>query len=79
MRPFYGKEIDPGSEQECIEKILSKYRHEPVSEELKKKIHNELAAAKARGVISIPFKVVMQKDSTGKHPDYIEVILETKV
>jgi predicted metal-dependent hydrolase len=79
MKAFYGKEIDPASEQELIEKILAKYRHLTVSEELKKNIHSELAAAKSRGEISIPFKVVMRKDSSGKHRDYIEVILDTKV
>jgi len=79
MRPFYGKEIDPGSEQEFIEKILAKYRNQLASEELKKSIHSELTAAKEKGDISIPFKVVMRKDTSGKHHDYIEVILDTKV
>jgi hypothetical protein len=79
MRAFYGKEIDPESEQKIIEKILSKYRHRAVSEELKKTIYSELSAAKERGEITIPFKVVMRKDLSGKHRDYVEVILDTKV
>jgi hypothetical protein len=79
MRAFYGKEIDPGVEQKIIEKILSKYRQSPVSEELKKTIYGELTAAKQRGDITIPFKVVMRKDASGKHREYIEVILDTKV
>lgn len=79
MRAFYGKEIDPGLEHEVIEKILSKYRHMPVSEDLKKMIYNELLSAKEQGIIAIPFKVVMRKDISGKHHSYIEVILDTKV
>ena len=79
MKAFYGKEIDPGLEQDIIERILSQYRRLPVSEELKKTIHSELTAAKERGDIMIPFKVVMRKDGSGKHRDYIEVILDTKV
>lgn len=79
MKAFYGKEIDSDTEQQKIEKILSKYRHMPVSEELKKLIYDELSAAKQRGDILIPFKVVMRKDLSGKHRDCIEVILETKV
>lgn len=79
MKPFYGKEIDPETEQKVIEKILSKYRHMAVSEELKKTIYGELASAKQRGDITIPFKVVLRKEPTGKHRSYIEVILDTKV
>ncbi len=79
MCPFYGKEIDPDREQAIIQKILSQYRRTPVSEELKKKIHDELSAAKEKGVITIPFKVVMRGDQTGIRLPYIEVILDTKV
>ncbi len=64
-------------EQATIERILAKYRLEPVSEELKKTIYNDLVAAKADGKISIPFKVVMRKADAQR--DYIEVVLDTKV
>ena len=79
MEAFYGKQIDPTTEQETIEKILSKYRKMPVTDELKKSIYNELCTAKASGVITIPFKIVMRKDPHRKGRDYIEVILDTKV
>lgn len=78
MEPFYGKEINCSEEQLRIQKILSKYRSQPVSEELKKTIYNELSGAKERGEISIPFKVVM-RHSDSHHRPYIEVILDTKV
>ncbi len=79
MEHFYGKEIDRNHEQLLIEKMLSKYRFEPVSEELKKIIHKELAAAKERGEITIPFKVVMHSSNSPTHQAYIEVILDSKV
>lgn len=79
VEPFYGEIIDPEEEQEQIDKILFKYKSEPASEDLKKKIYNELAAAKAAGIISIPFKIVMRKASTPAQVDLIEVILDTKV
>ena len=79
MKPFYGKEIDPAREQALIEKILSKYRHMPFSDDLKKTLYDELSSAKERGDITIPFKIVMRKDSSRAHRAYIEVILDTKV
>ena len=79
MDPFYGREIDPSQQKEEIKKILSKYIQEPVSDDLKRKIYNELIDAKARGKITIPFKVVMRKTPGNVHRDYIEVILDTKV
>lgn len=79
MEPFYGKEIHPGEQQNIVNKILSKYSRETVSDELKKKIHDELTAAKWEGIITIPFKVSIRKDVTGIHRDFIEVILDTKV
>lgn len=79
MKPFYGKEIDPASEKQVIEKILSKYRCEPVSADLKKRIYNELSQAKETGLITIPFKIVFHEGTESFRPPCIEVILETKV
>jgi len=78
MRPFYGKEIIPDQQQVKIQKILSKFKHLPVSSELKKLIYDELTDAKVRGEITIPFKVVMHDLKSGRR-SYIEIILETKV
>ncbi len=77
--PFYGVEILPDQEQAYIRKILLKYRNEPVTDELKAKIWDELQMEKYDGRIKIPFKVVMKKDFFRKFPDTIEVILDTKV
>lgn len=79
MHFFYGKAIDPETEKKKIESILSKYRYETASEELKKTIHKELIHAKTKGEISIPFKVVLRKSPSEAHRGYIEVILDTKV
>lgn len=77
--PFYDKIIFRGQEQSYINKLLEKYRNEPVTEELKKKIWDELQMEKHLGRITIPFKIVLRKDSYGKYPSYIEVILDSKV
>ncbi len=77
--PFYGKEILADREQALINTMLKKYRHEPVNEELKKKIWDDLQQAKFLGTLTIPFKVVIRRDQTGKFPSYVEVILDTKV
>ncbi len=77
--PFYGTVIYRGREEEYIKNILKKYRHEPATEELKKKIWEELQMAKYEGLVTIPFKVVLRRDSSGKFPDYVEIILDTKV
>lgn len=77
--PFYGKEILAQQEQDLIKKMLKKYRYETVDEGLKKKIWDDLQQAKYLGQISIPFKVVLRRDQTGKFPSYIDVILDTKV
>lgn len=77
--PFYGIEIIRRKEQEYIQTLLKKYRSEPATEELKGKIWDELQMEKYNGSITIPFKVVLRKDSQKKYPDYIEVILDTKV
>lgn len=77
--PFYGDDILRGKEQEYIYSLLRKYKHETPSEELKKKIWDELQMEKYHGRLKIPFKVVLRRDSTHKFPDVIEVILDTKV
>lgn len=77
--PFYGHEIIRRKEQEYIRKLLSKYQHEPVSDELKKKVWDELQMEKHYGRVTIPFKLAMRRDPYGKFPDCIEVILDTKV
>ena len=76
---FYGYDIIRNQQQEYIQKLLKKYRKEPVSEELKKKIWDELQLEKHLGRITIPFKITTRRDPYGKFPDYIEIILDTKV
>ncbi|HEY4831447.1 MAG TPA: hypothetical protein VIH61_02695 [Waddliaceae bacterium] len=78
-RPFYGENIVSRKEQSYIQNLLKKYRSEPVTDELKKKIWNELQTEKHLGRIKIPFKIVIRKDPNRTFPDYIEVILDTKV
>jgi hypothetical protein len=76
--PFFGKEIYPDKEKKEIEKILFKYRSESVSEDLKKRIYDDLTIAKEKGIINIPFKVVLRKSKFSRR-SYIEILLETKV
>lgn len=77
--PFYGVAVICRSEKEKIRKILAPFKQEPVSEALKKRIWDALQAAKQRGEILSPFKVVSRRDSSRAFPEYIEVILDTKV
>ncbi len=77
--PFYGKEILATREQEFIKQMLKKYQHEKVDEDLKKKIWDDLQQAKFLGKVTIPFKVVLRRDQSGKFPSFVEVILDTKV
>ena len=77
--PFYGKEIIRRTEQKYIHHLLRKYKNDPVNEELQSKIWNELQMEKYLGRLSIPFKVVIRKDINRQYPDYIEIILDTKV
>lgn len=77
--PFYGKVIIRRKEEEYIKALLQKYRHEPVNDELKKKVWDELQMEKHYGRITIPFKLAVRMDPTGKFPDLLEVILDTKV
>ncbi len=77
--PFYGYDILRQKQQKYIEKLLKKYRGKAVTEELKKQIWDELQMEKHFGRVTIPFKVTLRRDSYGKFPDYVEVILDTKV
>jgi hypothetical protein len=77
--PFYGKEIFADREQEKVKALLAKFKGLPVDEELKAKIWDELQMQKSLGTISIPFKVAMRRDATGKFPPCIEVILDSKL
>jgi len=77
--PFYGIEIIRQKEHDFIQKLLKKYRHAEPNEELKAKIWEELQMEKYKGNLTIPFKIVLRHDSQKKFPDYIEVILDTKV
>jgi hypothetical protein len=77
--PFYGEEIVRDNQQAHINNLLKKYENEPVNEDLKKKIWDDLQMEKYYGRITIPFKVILKRDINGLYPDYIEVILDTKV
>lgn len=77
--PFYDKYIFRQREQEFIKKVLKKYENEEVNDDLKKKVWDELSQLKYDGQITIPFKLALRRDATGKFPPYLEVILDTKV
>lgn len=77
--PFYGINILRHREQKYIQSILKKYEHKKGNEELQKLIYDELQKEKYLGKVTIPFKVVLRKDPSGKYPPYVEVILDTKV
>lgn len=77
--PFYGYEILRDPQQEYIKDILKKYEKEPLNDELKQKVWDELMQEKHLGNITIPFKLAIRRDATGKFPPFLEVILDTKV
>lgn len=77
--PFYGHVIIRRKEEEYIKSLMQKYKHDPVNEELKKKVWDELQMEKHYGRITIPFKLAIRMDPYGKFPDLLEVILDTKV
>ena len=77
--PFYGIDIIRRDQQAYINNILKKYRNEPPTEELEKKIWEDLQLEKHLGNVTIPFKITTRRDPEGKFPDVIEVILDTKV
>lgn len=77
--PFYGHDIYRDREEAYVKNLLSKYKNDRVTEELKQKIWDELQIAKHEGKVTIPFKVVMRRDIYGKYPEHVEIILDTKV
>jgi len=77
--PFYGHVIIRREQEAYIKTLLKKYQNEPVSDELKKKVWDELQMEKHLGRITIPFKLAVRRDPYGKFPNIIEVILDTKV
>lgn len=77
--PFYGQEILRKDQQAYINSLLKKYEQETANEELKRKIWEELQMEKYHGRVTIPFKVTLRRDSSGLFPNYVEVILDTKV
>jgi len=77
--PFYGYDILRDEQQALVNRLLAKYKGREVTDELKKEIWDELQWQKHLGNITIPFKVVMRRDPTGKYPEFVEVILDTKV
>jgi hypothetical protein len=77
--PFYGMHIIKRTQKEYIEKLMEKYKNDSVNDELKKKVWDELQMEKYHGRITIPFKIAVRLDPTGKFPDYIEIILDTKL
>jgi hypothetical protein len=77
--PFYGHDIVRENQQAYINNLLKKYKNDPVNEELKKKIWDDLQMEKYNGRVTIPFKVILHRDVNGLFPEYIEVVLDTKV
>ena len=79
MKDFYGRPIHKDLEQEKVRRLLKKYDDLSVTEELQKRIWDELTTAKEKGEIAIPFKVVLRRGTAGHYPDTIEVILDSKL
>ncbi len=76
---FYGKAILAHQEQEYIQTLIKRFKGLSATEELRAQVHDLLAEETAKGNLSIPFKVILRKDSSGKFPPSIEVILDTKL
>jgi hypothetical protein len=76
---FYDKEIVRQKQHEYIQALLEKYKNDPVTDELKQKIYDELCEERFKGNISIPFQIIVKRDNSGIHHDYIEVLLDTRV
>lgn len=77
--PFYGYEIIRRAQDAYIKNLLKKYQGLPVNDALKQQIWDELQMEKYHGRVTIPFKIATRLDPSGKFPEYIEVILDTKV
>lgn len=76
---FYEKEIVREEQQTYINSILEKYKNEAVTDELKQRIYDDLCRERYLGNITIPFKLIVKRDNSGVHHDYIEVLLDTRV
>lgn len=76
---FYGKTIIRRREQAVIQEVLKKYSAHIADENLKNIIHEELSDLKAKGVISIPFKVHLVKAPNKNFKNYVQILLDTKV
>ena len=77
--PFYGHVIIRRTQEEYIRFLMQKHQNEPVNEELKNKVWDEMQMEKHLGNITIPFKLAIRMDPSGQFPDLLEVILDTKV
>ncbi len=77
--PFYGYDIIRRTQEEIVSQILAKYKGEAVTDELKQKIWDELQMEKHHGNLTMPFKLAVRRDIYGKYPEFIEIILDTKV
>lgn len=76
---FYGEQIYRHRQEKFIKELLKKFEGKEASDELKKAVWDALQAEKAKGNITIPFKIAVRRDPYRKFPDKIEVILDTKV
>ncbi len=76
---FYDRPVLADREQEYIQNLLKKYSNAEANEELKQKIWDELQTEKQLGRITIPFKLALRRDPTHQFPNYVEVILDTKL
>lgn len=77
--PFYGKEINRRQEKEYIQSLLKEFEDQPADDSLKKLVWEKLQWEKHLGNLTIPFKLALRKDPQKLYPDYLEVILDTKV
>jgi chorismate mutase len=77
--PFYDEEIIRRREQQYIQKLLKPFKDRHADDQLKKEVWDLLVREKHLGRIKMPFKVILKQDSTGKFPDRVEVLLDTKV
>lgn len=77
--PYYGRHIYRNQQQDYISALLKKFADHPVNDDLKKKVWEELMHEKEAGRLTIPIKLSLRRDATGKFPPYLEIILDTKV
>ena len=77
--PFYDEKISRIQQEEFIDEVLAKYAGEDATEELVKKVYDDLMMEKHKGKLTIPFKVLIRKDESQNYPPHVEVILDTRV